>query len=570
MKKRSDLIRLVMIVAILVLINILGSFRFFRIDLTAEKRYTLSDATKDLLVSLDDRVLFRIYLEGTFPAGFKRLSSETRSMLREFKAYNDKVEFEFVDPSAIESEDDRQELYRQLTEKGLEGTRLEINEGDNKSSQIIFPGGFVYFKGREGVVKLLKSQIGASAETQLNNSVQSLEFELANTLRKLQIGKRKGIGFIEGHGELSDLETEGIARVLKETYDMARVDLRSFEVDSISGEISIARKLKQLNRFDLLVIAKPRERYSDLDKYLIDQYVMNGGKVIWLIDRVFADIDSLANRNSSLSFPLDLNLDDILFRYGVRLNRNLVQDAQSAPIPVVVNEVNGSPQYEYFPWVYFPLALPASQHPITKNLNAIKFEFPSSLDTIVAPGVKKTYLIQSSPYTKVSQVPTNISLRTLNEPPRQEEFNQGPKPLAVLLEGTFTSNFKNRIQPRDGNGQELVVLDESKPTAQIVIADGDVVKNQFQNGQALKLGYDKYTGAQYGNEDFVLNAVDYLLDDSGLIAVRSRELKLRLLDSTKLQEGTAYWKILNVVLPLVLVLMTGLALTFWRRRKYGR
>ena len=559
-----------MIVAILVLINILGSFRFFRIDLTAEKRYTLSDATKDLLVSLDDRVLFRIYLEGTFPAGFKRLSSETRSMLREFKAYNDKVEFEFVDPSAIESEDDRQELYRQLTEKGLEGTRLEINEGDNKSSQIIFPGGFVYFKGREGVVKLLKSQIGASAETQLNNSVQSLEFELANTLRKLQIGKRKGIGFIEGHGELSDLETEGIARVLKETYDMARVDLRSFEVDSISGEISIARKLKQLNRFDLLVIAKPRERYSDLDKYLIDQYVMNGGKVIWLIDRVFADIDSLANRNSSLSFPLDLNLDDILFRYGVRLNRNLVQDAQSAPIPVVVNEVNGSPQYEYFPWVYFPLALPASQHPITKNLNAIKFEFPSSLDTIVAPGVKKTYLIQSSPYTKVSQVPTNISLRTLNEPPRQEEFNQGPKPLAVLLEGTFTSNFKNRIQPRDGNGQELVVLDESKPTAQIVIADGDVVKNQFQNGQALKLGYDKYTGAQYGNEDFVLNAVDYLLDDSGLIAVRSRELKLRLLDSTKLQEGTAYWKILNVVLPLVLVLMTGLALTFWRRRKYGR
>lgn len=559
-----------MIVAILVLINILGSFRFFRIDLTAEKRYTLSDATKDLLVSLDDRVLFRIYLEGTFPAGFKRLSSETRSMLREFKAYNDKVEFEFVDPSAIESEDDRQELYRQLTEKGLEGTRLEINEGDNKSSQIIFPGGFVYFKGREGVVKLLKSQIGASAETQLNNSVQSLEFELANTLRKLQIGKRKGIGFIEGHGELSDLETEGIARVLKDTYDMARVDLRSFEVDSISGEISIARKLKQLNRFDLLVIAKPRERYSDLDKYLIDQYVMNGGKVIWLIDRVFADIDSLANRNSSLSFPLDLNLDDILFRYGVRLNQNLVQDAQSAPIPVVVNEVNGSPQYEYFPWVYFPLALPASQHPITKNLNAIKFEFPSSLDTIVAPGVKKTYLIQSSPYTKVSQVPTNISLRTLNEPPRQEEFNQGPKPLAVLLEGTFTSNFKNRIQPRDGNGQELVVLDESKPTAQIVIADGDVVKNQFQNGRALKLGYDKYTGAHYGNEDFVLNAVDYLLDDSGLIAVRSRELKLRLLDSTKLQEGTAYWKILNVVLPLVLVLMTGLALTFWRRRKYGR
>lgn len=559
-----------MMVAILVLINILGSFRFIRIDLTAEKRYTLSDATKELLTSLDDKVLFRIYLEGTFPAGFKRLSNETKSMLREFKAYNDNIEFEFVDPSAVESEDNRQDLYQQLTEKGLEGTRLEINEGNNKSSQIIFPGGFVYFKGREGVVKLLKSQIGASAETQLNNSVQSLEFELANTLRKLQIGKRKGIGFIEGHGELSDLETEGIARVLKDTYDMARVDLRSFEVDSISGEISIARKLKQLNRFDLLVIAKPRERYSDLDKYLIDQYLMNGGKIIWLIDRVFADIDSLANRNSSLSFPLDLNLDDILFRYGVRINQNLIQDAQSAPIPVVVNEVNGSPQYEYFPWVYFPLALPASQHPITKNLNAIKFEFPSSLDTIVAPGVKKTYLIQSSPYTKVSQVPTNISLQTLNEPPRQDEFNQGAKPLAVLLEGTFISNFKNRIQPRDGNGQELVILGESKPTAQIVVADGDVVKNQFQNGRALKLGYDKYTGAQYGNEDFMLNAVDYLLDDSGLIAVRSRELKMRLLDSTKLQEGTTYWKILNVVLPLVMVLLSGLALTFWRRKKYGR
>ncbi len=559
-----------MMMSILVLVNILGSFRFFRIDLTAEKRYTLSDATVALLESLDDKVLFRVYLEGTFPAGFKRLSNETKRMLREFKAYSDNIEYEFVDPTAAESEDDRQDLYRQLTEKGLEGTRLEINEGDAQSTQIIFPGGLVYYKGREGVIKLLKSQIGASAEAQLNNSVQSLEFELANTLRKLQVGKRKGIGFVEGHGELSDLETEGIARVLKDTYDMARLDLRSFEVDSVTGEISIGKKLKQLNRFDLLVVAKPRERYSDLDKYLMDQYIMNGGKVIWLIDRVFADIDSLANKSAALSFPLDLNLDDILFRYGVRINQDLVQDAQSAPIPVVVNEVNGAPQYEYFPWVYFPLALPAAQHPITNNLNAVKFEFPSSLDTIVSPGVKKTFLIQSSPYTKVSQAPTNISLRTLNEPPKREEFNRGAKSLAVLLEGTFTSNFKNRIQPRDGNGEELTVLGESKPTAQIVIADGDVVKNQFQNGRALKLGYDKYTGAQYGNEDFFLNAVDYLLDDSGLISVRSRELRLRLLDSTKIQEGTSYWKILNVAVPPLFVLLTGLGLTFWRRRKYGR
>lgn len=569
-KKRNHILRLVLLLVILVLLNVLGSFRYFRLDLTAEGRYTLSDPTKEVLDQLDDKVLFRVYLEGEFPAGFRRLSNETKRMLREFNAYSDFIEFEFVDPSAGESEEERQQLYRQLSEKGIEGTQLQMKEGDQRSSQIIFPGGVVYYMGREGVFTLLKSQAGASPEAQLNTSVQALEFELANALRKLQINDRKGIGFVEGHGELSDVQTEGIARVLKEAYDMARLDLRAYVVDSVTGQISIAQKQEQLNRFDLLVIAKPREKFADLDKYLIDQYIMQGGKVIWLIDRVFADMDSLQNKSQALSYPLDLNLDDILFRYGVRLNDQLVQDALCAEIPVVVNQVNGVPQYEFFPWLYFPLAMPYQDHPIVSNINPVRFEFPSSIDTIVTPGVKKTVLLSSSRYTKVSQVPTNISLSSLNEQPQPEEFTKQFLPLAVLLEGTFTSNFKNRLQPRDGNGERLSLIEESQPTAQIVIADGDVVKNQFQRGEALRLGYDKFTGNQYGNEDFILNAVDYLLDDSGLTAVRSRELKLRLLDAAKLQGNRTYWKTLNTALPLVLVVLIGILLNYWRRRKYAK
>lgn len=568
--KRTDILRLILLLLILVLLNVLGSFQYFRLDLTAEGRYTLSEPTKEVLDGLEDKVLFRVYLEGEFPSGFRRLSNEAKRMLREFRAYNDNIEFEFVDPSAGESEEERQQLYRQLTEKGIEGTQLQISEGDQRSSQIIFPGGVVYYLGREGVFTLLKSQAGASPEAQLNTSVQSLEFELANALRKLQANDRKGIGFVEGHGELSDLETEGIGRVLKESYDLARLDLRSFEVDSVSGQISIAKKQAQLNRFDLLVIAKPRETFADLDKYLLDQFVMQGGKIIWLIDAVFADMDSLSTKNQALSYPLDLGLNDILFRYGVRLNDHLVQDALCAEIPVVVNQVNGVPQYEFFPWLYFPLAMPYQDHPIVSNINPVRFEFPSSIDTIVTPGVQKTILLSSSRYTKTTQAPTNIRLSSLNEQPQPEEFTEQYLPLAILLEGTFTSNFKNRLQPRDGNGEELSLIEESEATAQIVIADGDVLKNQFQRGEALRLGYDKFTGNQYGNEDLILNAVDYLLDDSGLTAVRSRELQLRLLDATRIRGSMTYWKTLNTALPLVLVVLMGLLLNYWRRRKYAK
>ncbi len=570
MKKWNDILRLVLFLLILVLLNALSSFRYFRIDLTAEKRYTLSEATREVLSSLEDKVLFRVYLKGDFPAGFRRLSNETKHMLREFRAYSDKIEFEFVDPGAGESTEERQQLYQQLAKKGIEGTQLQTREGDQRSSQIIFPGGIVYYMGREGIFTLLKSQAGASPDAQLNNSIRDLEFELANVLRKLQINDRKGIGFVEGHGELSDLETEGIARVLKGSYDMARIDLRSFEVDSVSGEISIAKKQEQLNRFNLLVIAKPRGKFTDLDKYLIDQYVMQGGRLIWLIDRVFADMDSLSNKNEALSYPLDLNLDDILFRYGVRLNDHLVQDALCAEIPVVVNQVNGVPQYEFFPWLYFPLAFPYQDHPIVLNLNPVKFEFPSSIDTITTPGIRKTILLTSSRYTRTRPVPTTIRLSSLNDQPRPEELTEQFLPMAVLLEGTFTSNFKNRIQPRDGNGEELSLLEESKPTAQLVIADGDVVRNQFQRGEALRLGYDKFTGNQYGNEAFILNAVDYLLDHSGLTAIRSRELKLRLLNTTRLQSGKGYWKTLNIALPLILVVLTGIFLSYWRKGKYAK
>jgi ABC-2 type transport system permease protein len=557
--KRNSILQLVVAMVILVLLNLLGSFVFHRFDLTSEKRYSLSPATKDLLKTVDDVILVKVYLEGEFPAGFKRLRNETKEMLDEFRAYaGENLQYEFINPSESPDEKIRNEVYQHLFKEGLQPTNLTVKEESGKSQQVIFPGAIFSYKGKTAAVQLLKSRLGVGPEEMLNSSIQQLEYEFSNSIRKLSNPIKHKIAFIKGHGELDQMHTADIARALTEYYTIKEVKLDS--------------NLRALENFDAAIVAKPDSFFSEKDKFILDQFVMRGGKIMWFIDPVYADMDSLQNKQG-MTFGISnpINLDDMLFKYGVRLNDNLIQDLQAAPIPVVTGYTGNQPQQSLFPWFYMPLIVPENVHPIVNNLNAIKFEFVSTLDTITNANIHKTILLRSSKYSKVLNAPVRISLGIVQQEPKQEQFNKRFEPVAVLLEGKFESVFKNRIPPAIANSEEIKFQAESKPTKMIVVSDGDVIKNAVSksSGKVYPLGFDRYTNQFYGNTNFILNSMNYLTDNSGLISIRSRELTLRLLDKEALKSDKAFWQLLNTILPLVLILFFGI-IQFWlRKRKYG-
>ncbi|MDP4265822.1 MAG: gliding motility-associated ABC transporter substrate-binding protein GldG [Bacteroidota bacterium] len=557
--KRQNIIQLILSLAIIFLINYIGSFWFSRIDLTAEKRYSLSPATINMLKKLDDIVYFKVYLEGDFPAGFKRLRNETKEMLNQFRAYSKNIEYEFINPSESPDKKTRNSIYRQLYMKGLDPTNLQTAENGGRSEKIIFPGAIVTYKEREVPVQLLLSQMGVSSDQVLNNSVQSLEYSLASAIRKLSTVQKPKIGFIEGHGELGKIEVEDIAGALSEYYSVSRVNIN--------------HKLNSLKDYKSIIIAKPDSIFDDKDKFIIDQFIMKGGKVLWLIDPVFASMDSLRNNNTTVGVINTLNLEDMLFRYGVRLNTNLILDMQSVPIPVVTGQMGNQPQQSLLPWYYFPVLTPSINHPIVNNLNAVRTEFISSIDTVGAKGIKKTILLTSSKYSKVVNTPAIINLEILRKKPDPSSFNKSYIPVAVLLEGKFHSIFANRLTPEIMNNPEIGFKNISTENKMIVIADGDIIKNQVyvSNGKKVPypLGYDKYTKHTFGNKDLILNAMNYLCDDSGLISARSKELKLRLLDKSEISDSGLFWQIINIIIPIVLIIGFGIYQTTMRKRKYS-
>lgn len=567
--KSRDLIRFGLVVASLILINIIGGLRFGRLDLTSDNRYSLSEATVKLLQQVDDPLLFKVYLEGDFPAGFQRLQNETRLMLDELRAYNDHIQYQFINPNEASSKEKAKELKKQLESRGIRPYRLSIEEKDGSATKTIYPGALVSYDGEEIAVPLLQDQLGASSARQINTSIQNLEFSLANTVRALVRQEKPLIGFIQGHGELSPRVMASYARELSQNYNVTTFNLRKFKVDSTGEELSLAQQQTRLNRFDGLVIAKPTKAFNDLDKYLLDQYTMNGGKSIWLLDGVTANMDSLSVKPQFMSLPLidRLQISDLLFKYGVRVNSNLVADQTAAGV---------NDQKQVLPWIYFPLVMPRVEHPITKDLNLIKLQFASSLDTVATPKARKTILLRSSQRSEIYPSPHIVSLRDLYERPPEKRFRQNGIPLGVLVEGRLPSLFKNRIAPRE-EGSQLHVKGLSDSTQILVVGDGDIVRNQLNvvnpnipKQAPLPLGYDQYTGNQYGNGDFMLNAADYMLDDSGLISIRSRELKVRLLDKAQIKEQKLLWQLFNTALPVFLVLLLGLIYARLRRRKYAR
>jgi ABC-2 type transport system permease protein len=565
--KRGNITGVLLGIAIVVLINIISTFINTRIDLTAEKRYSLSPSTKKLLKKLDDVVFFKVYLSGDLPPGFQRLSNETREMLDEFRAYSDDIQYEFVNPSENPNDKDRNDAYRLLVERGLQPTDLRVNKKGASSQLIIFPGAMVSYHGKEIPVQLLMAQLQEDPNKVLNTSIQSLEYNLASAIKNLTTPIKPRIAIIDGQGELDQLETYDLQRSLSEFYNVDRVILKN-KITSLAIRIKTDSAHDVLiNKFRAIIIAKPTTPFDERDKFLIDQFIMRGGKVLWLIDPVFASMDSLQKYNTTMGIPNDINLEDMLFNYGVRANVNLVQDLNALPIPVKTGQVGNQPQFDYFKWWFFPILIPSVNHPIVNGLNAIKTEFLSTIDTVAAPGIKKTILLETSPYARTVNAPALIDLEILKKQPNERVFNKGPLPVAVLLEGEFASAFLFRIPPELADNPSLGYRSKSKKTKMIVIADGDIVKNQFHysQGYALPLGYDQYTKQTFGNKDLALNAVNFLCDDSGLISVRSRELKLRMLDTNKIEKQRIFWQILNILLPILLI--TGLGFVKYRLRK---
>ena len=552
--RRNSLVQFAALLLLLVLVNVISSFLFVRYDLTSEKRFSLSPDTKDRLKNLKDVAYIKVYLEGDLPPAYKRLRNAVKELLDEFRVYaGDNLEYEFIDPSASADADERNKLYQQLAQYGIQPTNIREKGKGETTQKIIFPGAILNYKGKELSLQLLKSRIGMGAEEMVNSSTEGLEYEFMNGLRKINTDFRKKIAFLQGHGELSTLRLTDAARSLSDAY----------EVDTVV----INGNLAALKKYKALVIARPDSAFNERDKFIIDQFIMNGGKVLWLLDQMVIDMDSLSAENTNVAVARDLNLDDLLFRYGVRVNYNLAMDLQAAPIPVVTGYVGNQPQQNLFPWYYYPLINPLSMHPIVHNLNAIKLEFASTLDTVEAPGIRKTVLLATSQYSKEQMAPVRVSLNILQQEPDPKQFHKGNLPVAVLLEGSFTSNFRNRIPEAIASSPEIKFREQGIPTKMIVVSDGDVIASYIsKKAKVFPLGYDRFTGETYGNRNFILNCMDYLLDDSGLMTLRTKEFKIRLLDKNKTEQPWVKW--INLLLPVALITVFGLISFLVRRKKY--
>lgn len=558
-RKRKDIVALLATLFIIVLINFICSYFFKRFDLTTEKRYTLSNSTIDLLKSLDDVVYLKVYLEGDFNPSFTRLRNETKELLDEFRAYsNGNIEYEFINPLENPNKEETDKIEKQLFDKGIMPEQVVDQSNQKVSESLIWPGAICTYKTKESVWQIYKSQVGFEREASINNSIQELEYGLSNTIRKTKLIKKPEVLFVEGHGELDTIYCADFMRSLTEYYNVSR--------------ININHKLYALKGADAIVIAQPDSAFDEKDKFIIDQFIMHGGKALWLIDPVYTDRDTLNLKGYTLGFKNDLNLDDILFKYGVRLNPILIQDLQCARVPINVGFKQGQPNFQLFPWMYFPLLLPVSNHPIVKNLDLIRTEFIGTLDTVYAKDVTKTILLQTSKYTKTQTTPARINLAMVKYKPKEDQYRNSFQNIACLLEGRFESVYNNRIPSRFAEDSVFQFKSKSIPTRMIVVSDGDIAKNEFQRntGMVYPVGYDVFTKQTFANKTFLLNCMNYLLDDEGLLQLRSRELKLRLLDKKKISLHKNKWKWINVGMPLLLIFGMGFIQLYIRRRKYSR
>jgi len=542
----------------LILINIFSAKigLYERFDLTKDQRYTLSESALNVVSELDSPIIIDVFLEGDdFPSEFRRLQTETKQLLEEFTAYNSQIKFSFINPLADDST--REKNMQQLSERGLKPMQLSVQENGKTSQEVIFPWALASFNDKTVIIPLIKNKIGASQQELVTNSVQNLEYAFADGFNKLLNPKNKNIAILKGNNQLEDRYLENFILTLSEYYNIA-----PFTLDSVAN--NPRKTLEQLNDYHLVISAKPTDAFSEKEKLVLDQYTMNGGKSLWLIDAVAMEKDSLYNEaGSSFSTARDLNLGDFFFKYGIRINPVLVSSMYSAPITLAIGEGSES-QFQHLQWPYSPFALSNNNHPIVNNINLVRFDFANQIDTL-KNNIKKTILLESVPESKLDGTPEEISLNIVTQQPDPAIFNKGSQTLAVLLEGEFTSVYNNRIKPFKLSNEKY----SSVPTKMIVIADGDVIKNDIGRNGAQELGFDRWTGQLYGNKEFLLNAVNYLLNDNGLINIRTKNIEVAFLDQQKIANQKLTWQLTNVVLPLLLLGGFGFIFNYLRRKKYA-
>ena len=541
----------------LIAINVISNNLYKRFDLTSDQRFTLNQSALDILDKVESPVVIDVFLEGEdFPSEFRKLKTETRQLLEEFTAYNANITFSFINP--IEDQATRDQRIQQLNARGLIPMQLNVKENGKSSQAVIFPWALASYNDATVKIPLVKNIIGASQQQLVSNSVQNLEYALADGLSKLVNPKRRKIAVLKGNGQLQNRYIADYIKTLKDYYFIA-----PFTLDSVTNNAEST--LKKLQDYDLIINAKPVEAFTEEEKYVLDQYIMNGGKSLWLMEKVAMSQDSLYNElGKSVAIPMDLNLTDFFFKYGVRINPLIVSSMYSAPITLASGEGSNS-KFQSYPWVYSPLAKGNSKHPIVNNLDFLRFDFANPMDTL-KNATKKTILLQSAPLTKLEGTPREISLDMVNNQLDPKTFNKGPQTLAVLLEGQFTSVYKNRVKPFKVSGNK----DESQPTKMVVISDGDVIKNEVGKNGVEELGFDKYTGQTFGNKEFLVNVANYLLDDTGLINIRSKEIAVAFLNPEKITEEKTKWQLTNILLPLILLGVFGFGFNYFRRKKYAK
>lgn len=532
----------------LLILNALSQKTYQRFDITKDKRYTLSDVTDNIVNTLEEQLIIKVYLEGDFPSEFKRLQIETRQFLEELSAKNSLIRVQFINPDNIRD---------RLVKSGMFPSQLTVEENGKLSNAIIFPWAEIIYKNRTKIVSLLPDLIVQSQEDQLETAVESLEYSFSSVIHNIIEKKQKQIAVLSGNGVLSDIQLYSFLSILSKKYRLAKYSLDSTNENSIQS-------LNDIQKFDLVIIAKPTEAFTEKEKLVLDQFIIKGGKTLWMLENTQADTDSLTQNSKMLAYPRDLNLTDFFFSYGVRINTSIVQDLYASKIPLATGNIGSKPQFSNLNWFYHPLVGGNPNHPITKNILPIRLRFANQIDTL-QNSLKKTPLLVSSILTKKVGTPTFIELQSIANEPKENEFISGYQLFSVLIEGEFTSMYANRILPFEMTN----FIPKSQHNKMIVVSDGDVVRNQLQKGKPLDLSQDKWTGERFGNKEFLLNATEYLLDDNGLIQLRNKTLEINLLDKQKAFKERFFWQLINVLLPLVFLLLFGIIFQYFRNRRYS-
>lgn len=551
---RADQILLLVIVWLMVwLLNQISNRYGWQIDLTEERRYTISEATKTLLKGLDREVFIEVFLDGDLPPNFERFQKAIGEMLERFREESgNSVQFKFTDPAQASSARARNQFFRSLMEKGLQPTQLNYRKDGDRFQKIIFPSAIAAVGAHEIPINLLKGNRASGPEEMLNQSTEGLEYEMASAIAQLTDGGTKKIAYLIGHGSPQGDELAGFKNVVLNKYALyeIRLDHRN-----------------ELNGYDVVIIGKPRTPFSEREKYLLDQYLMRGGNLVYFLDALKVNIDS-ALGDGTVAIPYETNLSDQLFKYGVRVNQNLVIDVNNGQLPVVTGNIGNQPQVQMIPWPFFPMVTSYSKHPIVRNLDAMIVRFVSSIDTVKAEGIKKIPLFSGTAHAKVLGSPVRVALNDLREMIREEYFNDGIQHFAYLLEGKFTSLYNNRLIPNGFDRTRFVSKENNGKV--IVVSDGDLIVNEFDpdNGEPLALGVEAFTKNTFANQAFVLNMLDYLTDDTGLIAARSRDVKIRPLDKVKIKQERVRWQVINLVVPVMIIFLIGGVKWYLRRKRY--